>query len=211
MGVVRDVTVDNLVTAVGNIDTSTLAQDSTLQDVATAIGNISGGNDPVTNTTVNSLCKDTTGQSIASAISGLGTTLGANKADIDGGNIVNPSAFRSAIGIEPTSTTTGTNGGTVRRWGNIVSINFQGTTGTNIGSVPSGYRPQTTAERTIVYVEKYNGSTLTNRYYALLAVESNGNISCSYASSYGGTSFPSAKDANHKLYGNITYVIADND
>lgn len=71
MGVVRDVTVDNLVTAVGNIDTSSLAQDSTLQDVVTAIGNISGGSDPVTNTTVNSLCKDTTGQSIASAISGL--------------------------------------------------------------------------------------------------------------------------------------------
>ena len=76
MGVVRDVTVDNLVTAVGNIDTSSLAQDSTLQDVVTAIGNISGGNDPVTNTTVNSLFKDTTGQSIASAISGLGATLG---------------------------------------------------------------------------------------------------------------------------------------
>lgn len=103
MGVVRDVTVDNLVTAVGNIDTSTLAQDSTLQDVATAIGNISGGNDPVTNTTVNSLCKDTTGQSIASAISGLGTTLGTNKADIDGGNIVNPSAFRQNIGIDNTT------------------------------------------------------------------------------------------------------------
>ena len=97
MGVVRDVTVDNLVTAVGNIDTSSLAQDSTLQDVVTAIGNISGGSDPVTNTTVNSLCKDTTGQSIASAISGLGATLGSDRALIDGSNIANPSAFRSAI------------------------------------------------------------------------------------------------------------------
>lgn len=137
--------------------------------------------------------------------------LGVTKSGENVYYIASPSAFRSAIGIEPTSTTTGTNGGTVRRWGNIVSINFQGTTGTNIGSVPSGYRPQSTAERTIVYVEKYNDSTLTNRYYALLAVESNGNISCSYASSYGGTSFVSAKDANHKIYGNITYVIADND
>ena len=42
---------------------------------------------------------DTTGQSIASAISGLGTALGANKADIDGGNIANPSAFRQSIDI----------------------------------------------------------------------------------------------------------------
>lgn len=137
--------------------------------------------------------------------------LGVTKSGENVYYIASPSAFRSAIGIEPTSTTTGTNGGTVRRWGNIVSINFQGTTGSNIGSVPVGYRPQSTAERTIVYVEKYNGSTITNRYYALLAVESNGNISCSYASSYGGTSFASAKDANHKIYGNITYIIADND
>lgn len=43
---------------------------------------------------------DTTGQSIASAISGLGATLGANKADIDGGNIVNPSAFRTNINAQ---------------------------------------------------------------------------------------------------------------
>lgn len=71
MGIVRDVTVDQLTQAVGNIDTSTLAQDSTLQDVVTAIGNISGGSDPVTNTTVNTLGKDTTLQSIAAAINSL--------------------------------------------------------------------------------------------------------------------------------------------
>jgi hypothetical protein len=98
MGIVRDITVDQLTQAVNNIDTSTLAQDSTLQDVVTAIGNISSGNDPVTNTTVNTLCKDTTGQSIASAITALDSTLGANKADIDGSNIANPSTFRNAIG-----------------------------------------------------------------------------------------------------------------
>lgn len=111
MGVVRDVTVDNLVTAVGNIDTSSLAQDSTLQDVVTAIGNISGGSDPVTNTTVNSLCKDTTGQSIATAISGLGQTLGSDKANIDGSNIADKAAFRNSINVKE-----------------IKSINFTGTT-----------------------------------------------------------------------------------
>ena len=42
---------------------------------------------------------DTTGQSIASAISGLGATLGSDKANISGDNIANPSAFRSNIGI----------------------------------------------------------------------------------------------------------------
>lgn len=43
---------------------------------------------------------DTTGQSIASAISGLGQTLGNDKANISGDNIANPSAFRSNIGCE---------------------------------------------------------------------------------------------------------------
>lgn len=99
MGIVRDITVEELKQAVNNIDTSTLAQDSTLQDVVTAIGNISGGSDPVTNTTVNSLCKDTTGQSIASAITALGSTLGSDKANISGDNIASPSVFRQNIGI----------------------------------------------------------------------------------------------------------------
>lgn len=99
MGIVRDVTVDQLTQAVGNIDTSTLAQDSTLQAVVTAINNISGGSDPVTNTTVNTLGKDTTLQSIAAAISGLGTALGSDKANISGDNIADKSTFRSNIGI----------------------------------------------------------------------------------------------------------------
>lgn len=103
MGIVRDITVEELKQAVNNIDTSTLAQDSTLQDVVTAINNISGGSDPVTNTTVNTLGKDATLQSIASAIAGLGATLGSDKANIDGSNIANPSAFRSALGFGGTT------------------------------------------------------------------------------------------------------------
>lgn len=144
MGVVRDVTVDNLVTAVGNIDTSTLAQDSTLQDVVTAIGNISGGSDPVTNTTVNSLCKDTTGQSIASAISGLGTTLGSDRALIDGSNIANPSAFRQNIGLDNTTYTNCVsilnrvaiaNGGYLKQ-GRLCLINVSFTANTTLTNIP---------------------------------------------------------------------------
>ena len=81
MGVVRDVTIDQLTQAVQGIS-STGISDSTGQAI---------------NNTLGTLLADTTGQSIASAISGLGQTLGANKADIDGSNIANPSAFRSAI------------------------------------------------------------------------------------------------------------------
>lgn len=49
-------------------------------------------------TALASLMADTTGQSIASAISGLGQTLGANKADIDGSNI-QAASFRAALGL----------------------------------------------------------------------------------------------------------------
>ena len=111
MGIVRDITVEELKQAVNNIDTSTLAQDSTLQAVVTAINNISGGSDPVTNTTVNTLGKDTTLQSIAAAIAGLGTALGSDKANISGDNIADPSTFRQNIGVinifEPGQTYTG--------------------------------------------------------------------------------------------------------
>ena len=43
---------------------------------------------------------DTTGQSIVSAISGLGQLLGADKANIDGSNIASPSTFRGNIGAQ---------------------------------------------------------------------------------------------------------------
>lgn len=100
MGVVRDVTIEQLTQAVGNIDTSMLAQDSTLQDVVTAISNISGGNDPVTNTTVNSLCKDTTGQSIASAINSLAGAISPAASNVtfdNTGTGLNASNVQAAI------------------------------------------------------------------------------------------------------------------
>lgn len=100
MGVVRDITIEQLTQAVGGIDTSTLAQDSTLQDVVTAISNISGGNDPVTNTTVNSLCKDTTGQSIASAINSLAGAISPAASNVtfdNTGTGLNASNVQNAI------------------------------------------------------------------------------------------------------------------
>ena len=51
-------------------------------------------------TALASLMADTTGQSIASAISGLGQTLGSDKANISGDNILSPSTFRQNIGCE---------------------------------------------------------------------------------------------------------------
>ena len=83
MGIVRDVTIDQLTQAVQGIS-STGISDSTGQAI---------------NNTLGTLLADTTGQSIASAISGLGQTLGSDKANISGDNIANPSTFRQNIGI----------------------------------------------------------------------------------------------------------------
>lgn len=83
MAIITDATGRQLAQAVGGIDTSGLVKDSTLQATNTELANI-----------------DTTGQSIASAISGLGQTLGSDRALIDGSNIADKATFRNNIGLE---------------------------------------------------------------------------------------------------------------
>lgn len=99
MGVVRDVTIEQLTQAVSGIDTGGLAKDTTLQATNTALSNI---NTTLRGITTNDPPTDTTQQSIAAAITGLATALGSDKANIDGSNIANPSAFRTAIGLNGT-------------------------------------------------------------------------------------------------------------
>lgn len=100
-GIIKDATGQSIDTSVGNISTvlSDVATDTTLATVAkdTTL--------QATNTALASLLADTTGQSIASAISGLGQTLGSDRALIDGSNIGNKGAFREAIGMQFTPST----------------------------------------------------------------------------------------------------------
>lgn len=78
-------------------------------------------------TALASLMADTTGQSIASAISGLGTTLGSDKANISGNNIADKATFRQNIELQkntPTITASGSNViafSSVAQIGNLVS------------------------------------------------------------------------------------------
>lgn len=113
MGVVRDVTVEQLAQAVGGIDTSGLAKDSTLQATNTALGNI---NTTLGGITTNDPPTDTTQQSIATAIINLGTVLGSDKANIDGSNIVNKTTFRQNIEVSKVS---------------VTEVNVSGTTSAN--------------------------------------------------------------------------------
>ena len=89
MGVVRDVTIDQLTQAVQGIS-STGISDSTGQAI---------------NNTLGTLGKDTSLQGIISAIAGLGQTLGNDKANIDGSNIADKETFRNNIGLNVTSGT----------------------------------------------------------------------------------------------------------
>ena len=88
MAIITDATGRQLAQAVGGIDTTGLVKDSTLQATNTELSNI-----------------DITGQSIASAISGLGQTLGSDRALIDGSNIGDKATFRTNIGLGYSVTT----------------------------------------------------------------------------------------------------------
>ncbi len=125
MGVVRDITVEQLISAIGDIDTSGLAKDTTLQATNTALGNI---NTTLGGITTNDPPTDTTQQSIASAITALGSTLGSDKANIDGSNIGNKETFRQNIGLVAEEKTLAIAQGVtnitskVMKYGNVVSI-----------------------------------------------------------------------------------------
>ena len=83
MGVVRDVTIDQLTQAVQGIS-STGISDSTGQAI---------------NNTLNTLGKDTSLQGIISAINALGALLGSDKANISGDNIADKATFRRNIEV----------------------------------------------------------------------------------------------------------------
>ena len=74
---------------------------------------------------------------LTTAVQGLGTALGSDKANIDGSNIANPSAFRSAIGIDGVLTGTTIKSGTIAN-GTSATIPI----GSTVGLVII-YRPDT--------------------------------------------------------------------
>lgn len=149
MGVVRDITVEQLAQAVGGIDTSGLAKDTTLQATNTALGNI---NTTLGGITTNDPPTDTTQQSIAAAISGLGTALGSDRALIDGSNIGDKETFRNNIGlVTDAHSETGTYHYSYVKYGNIVFVYVDSIASRAwsayetlyIGTLPPGYRPTT--------------------------------------------------------------------
>ena len=111
-------------------------------------------------TALASLMADTTGQSIASAISGLGQLLGADKANIDGSNIANPAAFRSTIGVNSNFTLYGE------------------TTGTTPLTLPSNWK-------VLISQVVYNGVYLTTIFtYNMMTASGNGVSLGNYGTSY---------------------------
>lgn len=145
-------------------------------------------------TALASLMADTTGQSIASAISGLGQTLGANKADIDGNNIASPSTFRQNIGLNE-STTNLTSAVSqvyrqyIKKFYNIVFCyidinNLNTTTETTIGYLPEGFRPYHNINHEIIVI---GSSDASFKGYAHVYVKTTGEITYKSLGSYNAT------------------------
>lgn len=103
-----------------------------------------------TDGTLNEVIKDTTGQSIASAISGLGAMLGSDKANISGDNIASPATFRQNIGLQ---IDTFSFSGSANSWYNIVTdcpLN---------GYVPLGFIALSLSRSNWTYNFVYDGNT----------------------------------------------------
>lgn len=155
--IIKDTTGQSIDASVGNISTvlSDVATDTTLATVAkdTTL--------QATNTALASLMADTTGQSIATAIAALGSTLGSDKANIDGSNIANPSAFRSSLNV------------------NSNFSYYNETTGTTPLSLPNNWKM-------LIAQVVYNGVYLTSIFtYNMMTASGNavslGNYGTSYA------------------------------
>ena len=137
---------------------------------------------------------DTTGQSIASAISGLGQLLGADKANIDGSNIANPSTFRQNIGLNE-STTNLTSAVSqvyrqyIKKFYNIVFCyidinNLNSMSGTTIGYLPEGFRPYHNFNHEIVVISSLDESF---KGYAHVHVKTTGEITYKSLGNYSTT------------------------
>lgn len=89
---------------------------------------------------------------LTSAVQGLGTTLGSDKANISGDNIADKATFRSNIGlVTDAHSETGTYNYSYAKYGNIVFV-YVDTIASRawgayetlyIGTLPQGYRPTT--------------------------------------------------------------------
>lgn len=128
---------------------------------------------------------------LTSAVQGLGTTLGADKANISGDNIVDKSTFRSNIGLT-TDTTTLTSPVSqiyyqhIEKKNDVVYLyidinNLNVTSDTIIGNIPNGYRPQHRINYETIVIDSLDASF---KGYAHIAIQSNGNISYKSLGSY---------------------------
>ena len=133
---------------------------------------------------------DSTGQEIVdkldavkTAVTGLGTTLATDKANRDASNITDASAWRSAIGLNE-STTTLTSAVSqvfrqyIKKLYNIVFCyidinNLNTTTNTTIGFLPEGYRPYHNINHEIILISSQDESF---KGYAHVSVKSTGEI-----------------------------------
>lgn len=112
--------------------------------------------------------------------------------------------FRSAIGaqaaLSTTTSTTGTNGFNMRKYGNVVQIQGNGIAPSARGTVPSGYRPNAT-----IYVPCIVLGTSNDWYFGWLGITSAGVITVYYLN---GTSASTSTSSSVKVYVCGTWTVS---
>lgn len=141
---------------------------------------------------------DSTGQdikdeltAIKSAVQGLGTALGSDRALIDGSNIRDKATFRQNIGLTTSTTKLTTPASQVfkqyikKHYGVVYLYldisSFTSTTPQTIGYLPEGYRPYHKILHDVIVINANNNSF---KGYAHFAIQTTGEITLQMQDSY---------------------------
>lgn len=141
---------------------------------------------------------DSTGQDIKdslddikSAVQGLGTALGSDKANISGDNIASPATFKQNIGLTTSTATLTSPSGLIFRqfiknhYGVVYLYldinNFTSTTAQTIGYLPEGYRPFHQILKEVIVISADNDSF---KGYAHFTIRPTGEITLQMQGSY---------------------------
>lgn len=116
--------------------------------------------------------------------------------------VSNPAEFRHAIGLNVTQTTTGTNGGVLRKCGNVVQLKFDNALVTNRGSITSDYRPSARILTNCV-LKKIS----TNKWYAgMISIDTTGGFTIYYMNATDGNITDITTNSDWSISVSVTYI-----
>ena len=104
---------------------------------------------------------------------------------------------------DTSSSTTGTNGFALQKYGNVVEMRANNVAGGSLGTVPTEYRPRTATH----YFPAIVLGTGNAWFYGWIGVATDGSISLRYISSYGSSPIEITNNSSFSVYGVCTWII----